>query len=120
MGKLTNLRPSLSTLRPTIGFGDRTPTDNRLTPAPYWKQWYHTARWRRLRDAVLLRDMFTCQMCGKMQHDTSKLVADHKIPHRGRPHLFWNEANIQTLCADPCHNSKKQAEEAKAPRGVWD
>lgn len=68
---------------------------------------YRTARWAKLRWAILTRDLFTCQMCGRLEGDTSKLVCDHRRPHRGDLTLFWDEANLQTLCA-LCHSSAKQ------------
>ena len=40
------------------------------------------------------------------------MVADHIEPHRGDPVLFWSRANLQCLCK-PCHDSTKQAEEAR-------
>lgn len=64
--------------------------------------------------------MFTCKMCGRTHGNTSKLVADHKQPHRGNSRLFWDRDNLQTLCADPCHNTVKQREEQATPPGVWD
>lgn len=69
---------------------------------------YRTARWARLRWATLTRDMFTCQMCGRLVGDTSKLVADHRRPHRGDLALFWDPENLWTLCASPCHSKHKQ------------
>jgi 5-methylcytosine-specific restriction enzyme A len=54
-------------------------------------------------------------MCGKLQGDTSKLACDHKLPHKGDAALFWDEDNCQTLCADPCHNKHKQAQERALP-----
>lgn len=67
---------------------------------------------------VLLRDMFTCQWpgCGRVEPNTSKLVADHRRPHRGDPVLFWDARNLWTLCA-PCHSSLKQREEASGTLG---
>ena len=85
------------------------------------RSWYHLARWkhpeRGLRIQVLTRDLFTCQWpgCGRLEADTSRLVADHKVPHRGDPTLFWSEANLWTLCK-PCHDRLKQAAEANAVR----
>lgn len=75
-----------------------------------WRAWYKTARWQRLRWSVLERDLFTCQRCGRVEHDTSLLVGDHKVPHRGDPVLFWDAANVQCLCK-PCHDKDKQSEE---------
>jgi 5-methylcytosine-specific restriction endonuclease McrA len=45
-----------------------------------------------------------------VEGNTSKLVADHKKPHRGNEHLFWDDTNLTTLCAS-CHSSAKQREE---------
>ncbi|WP_425909339.1 HNH endonuclease [Nitrobacter sp. TKz-YC02] len=85
-----------------------------------WKAWYKTARWRALRHAVFLRDLYTCRKCGKAEPNTSLLVCDHKSPHRGDKKLFWDERNLQTLCK-ACHDRFKQSEEQGSlhTRGVW-
>lgn len=87
-----------------------------------WRAWYKTARWQRLRWSVLVRDLFTCQMtgCGRVEPDTSKLVADHVEPHRGDEALFWKQDNLRCLCKR-CHDSLKQSEERASmlQRGVW-
>jgi 5-methylcytosine-specific restriction endonuclease McrA len=75
---------------------------------------YKTARWRALRIATFIRDAYTCQMCGRIEGDTSKLVADHRHPHRGDLALFWAETNLWTLCASPCHSKHKQRMEQAA------
>lgn len=91
-------------------------------PRPPWKRWYNTARWQALRVKTFERDLFTCQMadCGRLEGNTSLLVCDHKLPHRGDERLFWDEANLQTLCKS-CHDTVKQAEEQGTlhMRGVW-
>ena len=77
---------------------------------------YNSRRWRGsdskegrdgLRWQTLLAAGFTCAMCGKTEANTSKLVADHKRPHRGNPALFFDRKNLQALCAS-CHSSDKQ------------
>jgi 5-methylcytosine-specific restriction protein A len=90
------------------------------TDAAPWKRWYKTARWQRLRWSVLVRDLFTCRKCSRIEANTSMLVADHKEPHRGSASLFWDEENLQCLCKG-CHDSIKQAEEQSSlhTRGVW-
>ena len=90
------------------------------SPSPPWKRWYKTARWQALRLKVFLRDLFTCKRCGRIEGNTSLLVCDHIKPHRGDERLFWDEANLQTLCK-PCHDKLKQAEEQATlnQRGVW-
>lgn len=78
-----------------------------------WRKWYSTARWSRLRMDVLQSAKFTCQRpgCGRIEADTSKLVADHIRPHRGDPDLFWDRRNLQCLCWS-CHSRDKQRDEA--------
>ncbi|KQZ81884.1 HNH endonuclease [Mesorhizobium sp. Root157] len=87
-----------------------------------WRAWYKTSRWQKLRWSVLVRDLFTCQMagCGRIEPNTSLLVADHKQPHRGNEQLFWDEANLQCICK-ACHDRLKQREERDSmqTRGVW-
>jgi 5-methylcytosine-specific restriction endonuclease McrA len=110
--KLSNLKPSFGSLVPRLG---RLPDDeaaryrhrDALKP---WRRLYKTARWQRLRMSTFIRDQFTCQLCPRIEADTSQLVADHKTPHRGDERLFWDPDNIQTLCK-PCHDSAKQSAE---------
>lgn len=82
---------------------------------------YYTARWRRLRQAVFVRDRYACRKCGALcigRHPApNSPVCDHIRPHRGDEALFWDERNLQTLCkAD--HDSAKQAEERRGRGGV--
>jgi 5-methylcytosine-specific restriction endonuclease McrA len=77
-----------------------------------WRKWYKTARWQKLRWSVLVRDLFTCRRCRRIEADTSRLVADHKTPHRGDEALFWDDQNLQCLCK-PCHDKDKQREERR-------
>jgi len=81
---------------------------------------YSTARWAETRARVFLRDLYTCQWpgCGRVG---GRLVADHRVPHQGDERLFWDEANLQTLCKSPCHDKHKQLAEQSARRfaGVW-
>ena len=113
MAKLPRLAPVLRHQAARLtseGQGvSRTVYRSRVTP---WRRWYNTARWQKLRWSVLSRDLFRCQMCGSIEADTSKLVADHKAPHRGDPALFWNEEGIWCLCKS-CHDGAKQREERR-------
>lgn len=80
-----------------------------------WRKWYNTKPWAKLRWQVLLEAAFTCAMCGKVEAETSQLVADHKDPHRGDAAKFWDRANLQCLCKR-CHDSDKQRHERAARR----
>ena len=77
-----------------------------------WRSWYGLQRWKDLRWSVLVRDKFTCQMphCKRLEPVTSELVADHIVPHRGDPKLFWDEKNLRCLCRN-CHDTVKKSEE---------
>jgi 5-methylcytosine-specific restriction endonuclease McrA len=120
MSRLTSIKPRLA------------PLDNRLAILPReraeaerlkarekqmkWRRWYKTSRWRKLRMQILIRDMFTCQMsgCGRIEVNSSLLVADHKVQHHGDEDLFWNPSNLQCLCK-PCHDGIKQRMERSLP-----
>ena len=110
MGKLTNLKPRVlpTPSRLTYLQGAADSGEHGLIAKRADKTRYNTARWRKLRWSILVRDRFTCRMCGKLEGDTSKLVADHKQPHRGNERLFWDENNLETLCKSPCHDKHKQ------------
>lgn len=112
MGRLTCVKPAVSTLR--SGIAPLRDVDGHSRTVECWRNWYSLARWKRLRLAVFHRDDFTCQWpgCGRLEGNTSLLVADHRKRHLGDPQLFWNPDNLQTLCK-PCHDSKKQAEERR-------
>ena len=82
-----------------------------------WRQWYKSARWQRLREAVFVRDLYTCQrsgvICSGKSPSPTSPVANHKIPHRGDPRLFWDEANVECV-AKSVHDGLIQAEEKRA------
>lgn len=122
MARLPTQTPRLSTLRPAL----QAPKDEaqrsryRDASSPH-RAWYRTARWQQLRQVILLRDSFTCQMSGVMlrggrsDRSTSILrpaVVDHLIPHEGDPALFWSEDNLWAISAD-MHDTVCQAIEAR-------
>lgn len=117
MAKLRMLGSAVRIMRPSIV---RMPTGeierDRARGERPWRKWYKTAEWRRLRLDIFKRDHFTCQWpgCGRVEGNTSKLVADHRTPHRGSERLFWDRGNLWTLCK-PCHDGAKQREERRAP-----
>jgi 5-methylcytosine-specific restriction endonuclease McrA len=86
------------------------------------RSWYNSLRWRGkpngLRWQCLTRDLFTCQWpgCGRIEGDSAQLVADHIVPHRGNPRLFFDLHNLQTLCKT-CHDTHKQRIEVSEGRG---
>lgn len=110
---LKRLRDGLHRMPAPVAFLERSEADldrirKELNPL---RALYGTARWQKLRWSVLVRDLFTCRHCKKIEANTSLLVADHIIPHRGDLALFWDDRNLQCLCK-LCHDSAKQREEA--------
>ena len=64
--------------------------------------------WRRLVEAVKVRDALTCQKCYRVTEDGE---CDHVVPESegGQTTL----ANLQWLCRKPCHEEKTKAEAAR-------
>jgi 5-methylcytosine-specific restriction protein A len=74
--------------------------------------------WRRIREAVLLRDSYLCQVndsenCTK---DTPRLATevDHKVPFALRPDLRLDMRNLRASCT-PCNRRKVTLD--KSPEG---
>jgi len=116
MGRLKQAPSRLATAQPRMSAAPAPATEVersrfRDENAP-GRKLYKKARWQKLRWSVLVRDMFTCKRCGRLEADTSQLVADHKIPHRGDEALFWDAGNLQCLCKT-CHDRDKQREERR-------
>lgn len=64
-----------------------------------WMQWYYEQRWKDLRRAHMRREK-RCRKCG-----AAGVICDHVRPHKGDEALFYDPANLQTLCRR-CHGSK--------------
>ncbi|SLN36704.1 HNH endonuclease [Aquimixticola soesokkakensis] len=117
MARLKLLRDGVHRMPSIVRYlpqGDREHDRVRMKANPL-RRLYGTAKWQKLRWGVLQRDMFTCRTCGRLEADTSLLVADHITPHRGSEELFWDEQNLQCLCKR-CHDTVKQREEKRGGR----
>ncbi|MBP0438434.1 HNH endonuclease [Tianweitania sediminis] len=114
MGRLKSLAPRIGALPPRIGVAGQSEQERLRVRdrTQAWRAWYKTARWQKLRWSVLVRDLFTCSICKRVEAVTSQLVADHKVPHRGDETLFWDDRNLQCLCKG-CHDKVKQSEERR-------
>jgi 5-methylcytosine-specific restriction endonuclease McrA len=113
MARLSSLKPTLTTLSPTIAY---MPSDererDRFRAQTLWRKWYGLVRWKQIRAKVLLRDGYQCRICSRLEPNTSRLSIDHIRPHRGDEALFWDEANLQVLCKQ-CHDGTKQRQERR-------
>src|SRR5690606_38696016 len=101
-----------------IGYapGDEKARDRQRRDTQPWRAWYKTARWERLRQQVLLRDLYTCQRTGELctgkGNQPNAPVVNHKRPHRGDPALFWDIDNLECV-TKAAHDSMVQAEERR-------
>jgi 5-methylcytosine-specific restriction protein A len=76
--------------------------DNR--PSAYARG--YDKRWAKIRQRILVRDLYTCQSCGEMLGGKGELHVDHIRPRAdGGTDEEWN---LQTLCFR-CHSRKTAA-----------
>lgn len=132
--KITTIKPLVTKLAPRLGYlqGNERERSRYRDATQAYRQWYKTSRWQRLRWSVLVRDHVRCQRCGHEHEALTQLcclmaslgrldevkgsapdfVADHIIPHRGSPEMFWDRGNLQCICKT-CHDRDKQREERR-------
>lgn len=118
MAKLTNLKPTLGSLPTRLGSSplDERQRDRKRRQRQSSKQWLNSKWWRDTRQRILLRDMYTCQMCGRLITGKGEATVDHIKPHRENKELFFcSDEGLQTLCTSPCHAKHKQQQE----QGEW-
>ncbi|OOS05970.1 HNH endonuclease [Moraxella cuniculi] len=89
--KLTTLKPRL---KPAASHQQK----------PSWGKSRGGRPWRRLRQQILLRDRYTCQICHRVG---GRLELDHVINKANGG--SDNQENLQILCHD-CHQQKTKAE----------
>src|SRR5215813_11301572 len=70
-----------------------------------YKYLYNDKRWLARRVAQL-RSQPLCVMCKASGFIRLATVADHIVPHRGNPNLFWY-GKLQSLCMT-CHNRSRR------------
>lgn len=64
----------------------------------------HTARWGKVREAALRRDLYQCQECKKLSGlmPVRATQVHHIIKRKDRPDLMFSEENLMSVCAR-CH-----------------
>lgn len=75
-----------------------------------WRRWYWSRRWKE-KKARQKKAEPLCRSCAARGMSRAATTADHIVPHRGDPLLFWY-GELQSLC-DTCHSSAKQREEVE-------
>ncbi len=64
---------------------------------------FNGGSWHYWRRHALIRDDYTCQICGFRNMDI--MIVDHKLPKSKYPELKLNLDNLQTLCPN-CNQIK--------------
>lgn len=78
-----------------------------------WRAWYNTPRWRKRRAKQLFKVPW-CEPCKAMGCSRPARIANHVVPHRGDPHLFW-QGKLESTCK-PCHDAMIQRAEREGFR----
>lgn len=80
----------------------RRPTPRRLALEEVW----HSARWKKLKRRVHVRDRWRCRRCGLHDPSGEQLLAHHAGGFAGpNDPRAWDEAEVLTLCL-PCSGAE--------------
>jgi hypothetical protein len=94
--------------------GGRSKQDDSIRPNAAARGYCDKAH-RAWRQAVLTRDAWQCQACGRVCSGLREAQADHVVPI-SQGGSRYDLSNGQTLCI-ACHSRKTRAENAAAARG---
>lgn len=83
-------------------------TSKRIVRDPHVKRLYNSRQWKAMRAAQLAREPW-CVDCLKRGDHVPAIEVDHIIPHNGDSNLFYDAANLQSLCKTD-HSSKTATE----------
>lgn len=89
-----------------------TPATKRRAESAAWQHLYKGAAWRRLREQQLAIQPL-CEFCLVTEDITDAEVVDHKRKHNGDPELFFDPANLQSLCKHHHDSAKQMIEHGK-------
>ena len=76
---------------------------NKVKIKKYVREWTDKKRFGRLREAILVRDCYKCQICKKTHHQVVLHVHHKDNKGRGNKTLNNDIDNLVTLC-DSCHH----------------
>lgn len=84
--------------------------DQRSAEALAYRALYKTIEWFKLRSAQLKRKPY----CERSIHNdrVKATTVNHRKPHRGDRKLFFDPANLESVCK-PCHDGPIQREERR-------
>lgn len=71
----------------------------------YYDEFYHSAEWQEVRQAVLERDHYLCQVCKQRGIVKQATTVHHLIPLRVDYSKRLDVENLETICQS-CHNKE--------------
>lgn len=75
------------------------------------KSFYNSKEWQKVREAVLMRDKYLCQHCGRPAEEVHHIK--HLSPENiGDPSVTLDMNNLVSLCKD-CHFEEHRGEHGK-------
>lgn len=78
----------------------------------------YNGRWQKARATFLRRHpLCQCSECTELGRVLIASVVDHRIPHKGDQHLFWDTSNWQAM-SKTCHNKKTAREDGGFGRAL--
>jgi 5-methylcytosine-specific restriction protein A len=77
----------------------------------------YDSKWDKARADYLAKHP-DCVMCLKAGMRTQATVVDHRTPHKGDMHKFWDKSNWQSLCYSHHNSDKQRIERGGKPRPV--
>lgn len=82
------------------------------------KSFYNSKEWQQVRDAVMRRDFFLCQHCGRPATEVHHII--HLTPDNiGDTSITMNMDNLVSLCRD-CHFEEHRGEHAAGRKAQAD
>lgn len=75
------------------------------------ESFYHSKRWKQIREFVLTRDNFICQYCYRFGIVRPAKIVDHIVPGQLAPSLITDTDNLTTCCYT-CHRRKTEWEQS--------
>jgi 5-methylcytosine-specific restriction endonuclease McrA len=90
----------------------------RMFKASAYHYLYNSSQWHKIRH-YQLQSSPLCALCEAQGITQAATIVDHVKPHRGNKELFFNAANLQSLCK-PCHDKHKRIKELRGIMGGHD
>ena len=81
---------------------------------PFAKPFYDSKEWEKVRNFVMLRDKYMCQVCGRPAQEVHHII--HLSPENiYDPKITLNPENLVSLCRD-CHFETHAKDKARGIR----